>query len=1139
MQHPLVGALRLAQLLAGCVLILTMGKSLNASEEIAETNSLPAITNVMQFEQLARGVQQTNWPVRLAGTICWSDMQNGMIVLQDNSGTALVEMPPRQESVKPGDDVSLTGYYGGSRGTIYLRVGTVGILDDCSQGMRERSDTIDLQSGKCPIYLSGYDGDHLTGLDVMYEGPNLPRQSIPDSELFYAAKSSSDFTNWANGLRGRTYEGRQWDHLPDLRTLMPVQEGITSNFNLDASNREAGIGFEFNGYLRIRQAGTYRFTVVPHGRPQLFVERAILKPVNANAVPKPRLISAGQIASDLAASQWVEAEGVVTYISKGQGKGLKLELSSGAGNMRVQVINAFVGVEDFLPGSHVRITGISQTVSTVEGQRVFGELLTPNLGQVEFLAVNPEFWTSHPIISVKDLNDAVFAKEAEPIVHVEGVVSSTNKDGSVNIDDKTGSINLWPWQPVTCDIGDYVEVLGHWKRSPTNLFLADSFLKRSEQTTVTTNPLPTLTTAEQVKRLSRDEALREYPIQIRGIVTWSGGGGFVIQDSTLGVFAETINPGSFGIQRDGECLDVEGVTTAQFSPMILAQQIVDLGPGSLPEPARPTWDQLMDGTLDTQYTEIQGIVTALELNKLTLLTHDGRLQVTLPEMRYDQLKRYADALIRIRGCLWAVKNEVTHVLIPGEIEIHDASICIDQPAPRDPFAAPFKHVSELLLFDAKAGALQRLKVIGQIIHEEKGEYYLMDGANGMRFIPRTSTPLHVGDQVEVVGFPLLGGPSPVLREAMVRSIGHYPLPAATPLPEDSLLNGSYDSTLVKVSAQLMNVSEDQNDCIMGLQAGSSMFAARFHKNPGFFNYPPIGSKLEVTGVYAGQGGGRVAGHDIDSFELLVNSPSDIRVLARPSWWTIKRVFAIAGVLLGILVVALVWIGLLRRQVERRTEQLKEEIVVRQRAEKQRAVEEERSRIARDLHDDLGSGLTEISMLADAGAGSPPAIERADQRFQSISHKARAVVHALDVIVWLVNPSKDVLSFFVGYIGSYTEEYLATAGIACRLKVPPDVPALALTAQIRHNLFLAVKETLNNIVRHAQATEVTIEMTVSDACFKITITDNGRGFNENNFARGNGLFNLQSRLTNIGGRCEVTSGFEMGTIVLFSLPLSKT
>ncbi len=388
--------------------------------------------------------------------------------------------------------------------------------------------------------------------------------------------------------------------------------------------------------------------------------------------------------------------------------------------------------------------------------------------------------------------------------------------------------------------------------------------------------------------------------------------------------------------------------------------------------------------------------------------------------------------------------------------------------PSDLFAAPRKSPSELLLFDAKASAFQQVKAIGQVLHERNGEYYLMDGTNGSRFFTRTAVSLKTGDLVEVVGFPILGDPSPILREAVVHRTGHRDLPVPTPLLESNLLDETHDATFVKVEAQLMDLSTDQKDRIIELQIGSHVFTARCARKLGPMPTAPVGSRLELTGVYSGQGGDRIRRRVVDSFELLLNSPSDIHVLARPSWWTVPRMLAILGILVGILTAASVWIGLLRRQVGRRTAQLKQEIQERERAEHQREIEEERARIARDLHDDLGSSLTEVSILADAGAGSPPLLEKADKRFQAIGDKARAIVNALDVIVWLVNPRKDVLPFLVSYLCSYAEEYLSAAGLACRLKIPSHIPSVKLTSQFRHNLFLAVKETLHNVVCHARA-----------------------------------------------------------------------
>ncbi len=1108
-----------------CVLLALTAASASAA-------GLSAITNVLQFDRLSSQSQQVDHPVRLEGTVCWADLARGMIVLQDSSGSALIEMDPQNRQVQPGEHITVEGMASEGRGGSSFSIGGLQLTNGWPYGPQDRWGSIALTSGKYPITASWYGRHDSRGFHIYYEGPNLARQSIPDSELYHAVISSTGQTNWAAGLMYKIYQG-QWSVLPDFQKMKPCGSGTTANINADMRPDGDCTGVLSDGYLNIDRDGVYGFSLALDNRRQLFVENPTLWNLGRSNPPAVQHIILGQILPRADQSFWGEAEGVVTFVGL-KNHGMEVELKSENGNMTVEIAEGSHGLLALLLGSRVQVTGICKGTYGLDGQIVPGTMWLPDLESVKLLEIAPQVWASRPIATIQNLLRV--SPAAGTIVQIRGQVRSHRDGTQVVIDDGTGSLTVVMMHPVPIATGDFVGVVGAWNTSGTNMILDSGFCRKIERMNEATNPLPFLTTAEGVKRLRRDEALQGYPVKIQGVVTWSGGSGFVIQDSTMGIFSETVNPGTSGGEHEGEYLEVEGVTTAQFSPMVLARRIVHRGLGILPEPVRPTWDQLMNGTLDTQYAEVQGVVTAVAGTRLILLTHDGKLQVDLPEKQFSELRRCADALIRIRGCLWAVKDEETHKLIPGEVQIHSAAISVDQAAPGDLFDAPLKRVSELLLFDAKASALQRVRVVGQIIHQRDDEYFLMDGINGMRFIPRFSVPLKTGDQVEVVGFPLLGGRSPVLREAVARQIGNAELPKPRPLTESAILDGSMDSTLVTVDAQLMNLSEDQKDRVLGLQTGQHMFVACLARKWGPILKIPIGSRLQLTGVYVGQGQDRISGRDIGSFELLLNSPDDIRVLARPSWWTIKRMLVVVGVMTGILTAALVWIGLLRRQVEQRTGQLKEEILARQRIEQLRAVEEERSRIARDLHDDLGSSLTEISMLADAGAGMPPVLEKADRRFQTIGEKARAVVNALDVIVWLVNPRKDLLPFSVSYLGSYSEEYLCAAGIACRLKIPSHIPSMRMTADLRHNLFLAVKETLHNIVRHSKATEVNLEIALKEGQLRIVITDNGKGFSIPDAPNGNGLVNLKDRLVQLGGTCQVASKPDAGTRVSLSIPL---
>jgi signal transduction histidine kinase len=244
-----------------------------------------------------------------------------------------------------------------------------------------------------------------------------------------------------------------------------------------------------------------------------------------------------------------------------------------------------------------------------------------------------------------------------------------------------------------------------------------------------------------------------------------------------------------------------------------------------------------------------------------------------------------------------------------------------------------------------------------------------------------------------------------------------------------------------------------------------------------------------------------------------------------------------GVLLVTLTFAAVWITLLRRQVAQRTVQLQREIRERERAERQTVLEAERSRIARDLHDDLGASLTEINVLASTGQrprsenGAPFAL------FKAIAEKARGLIGALDVIVWAVDPEDNSLQSLADYLSGYTREYLSNSSIACRFKIPVTLPNAALDGQVRHEVLMVVKETLSNIVRHADATEVEFQMTVANNTLEICIADNGKGFDPNTEAGGHGLKNRSVRLTKIGGSCHVESRQGAGTVVSLRLPLS--
>ena len=223
-------------------------------------------------------------------------------------------------------------------------------------------------------------------------------------------------------------------------------------------------------------------------------------------------------------------------------------------------------------------------------------------------------------------------------------------------------------------------------------------------------------------------------------------------------------------------------------------------------------------------------------------------------------------------------------------------------------------------------------------------------------------------------------------------------------------------------------------------------------------------------------------------------------------------------------------------VQERGRRLELEIRNRQRAEMQHAAEAERSRIARDLHDELGTGLTEVNLLANAGLSEAEAAARNTDRFRVIAEKARSLVSGLDVIVWAIDPKLDSLQSFADYLEIYAEELLSAANIACRLKIPIEFKAATLAGTARHSLLLAVMEALNNVIRHAAASRVELKMVQPDGGLEITITDDGRGFELAKVRSGHGLKNLRERMQSLQGSCQIESSPGKGTTIKLSIPL---
>jgi signal transduction histidine kinase len=200
------------------------------------------------------------------------------------------------------------------------------------------------------------------------------------------------------------------------------------------------------------------------------------------------------------------------------------------------------------------------------------------------------------------------------------------------------------------------------------------------------------------------------------------------------------------------------------------------------------------------------------------------------------------------------------------------------------------------------------------------------------------------------------------------------------------------------------------------------------------------------------------------------------------------------------------------------------------------LEQERLRIAQDIHDDLGARVTEISLFSGMAQADTALPDKARADFDRISRMSRELIAALYETVWAVNPENDNLDALGNFICQMVTRQCEPAQLRCRFDVLDLPQNVQVSSQTRHNIALAVKEAVHNAIKHAQASEVSVRAGFTEQLLTLSIEDSGCGFRPNDTAAGHGLTNMKRRLESIGGNCAIESEPRKGTRVRLSLAL---
>lgn len=203
---------------------------------------------------------------------------------------------------------------------------------------------------------------------------------------------------------------------------------------------------------------------------------------------------------------------------------------------------------------------------------------------------------------------------------------------------------------------------------------------------------------------------------------------------------------------------------------------------------------------------------------------------------------------------------------------------------------------------------------------------------------------------------------------------------------------------------------------------------------------------------------------------------------------------------------------------------------------EKVVRRERARIAADLHDNLGGGLTQLALLGETSLRSLPAKSKEAAAMEQLCDQSRELARGMNETVWLINSQRDTIADFASYVAGYAETFFRNSDIRCLFDIEPDLPALPCDIGTRRNLFLALKEALNNTLRHSGATTVKLSIHRRRNELTVTLNDDGRGLDPASNSGGNGLKNMSLRAAEAGGRFSISSHPGQGCTLSFHIPL---
>jgi signal transduction histidine kinase len=648
-----------------------------------------------------------------------------------------------------------------------------------------------------------------------------------------------------------------------------------------------------------------------------------------------------------------------------------------------------------------------------------------------------------------------------------------------------------------------------------------------------------LTSIRDLRHLSTEAVMQAPRVRIRAIVTFHDAlrRATFIHDGKDGIYVRLRGEAVPEGLAAGKEIEVEGVAgMGGFATEITGEDQISarariLGDAPLPEAKRVSAQQFMEPSLGSAWVLVDARVD-------DVVFKDGAWQFqaragqhafvgVAPNLAADdeRIWQLVNHEVSMRGTVATVFNR--HRQMTGRLFYVDSITPIDAEISRPTVNLPLLEPADLFRSDVLMPP-SGVRVQGMVTAVRQGQGFFLKGARGALMVKTTRlSHLRAGSLVEVAGLPHLAAFAPTLQALQVEILRQNDPPIALPLAADTIEPGRHQHDFVELSGEFLGLFESYTSVLYQIRRGGIIFNARLdaRANAGLRNLER-GTLVKVQGILSGELEDVAATPQTGRrFEIWLPDASALTIVQVPSWWTLQRVLWVLAGVVGVAGLSFAWAVLLRRRVSAQT------VVIREQA-KRETNERERMRIAQNIHDDLGSRLTEIALLG-ARVQQTDTVVASTELGARIASLAKGTVATMDEIVWAVNPRYDTLQSLADYLCRLVPTVLSAGQVSCELDVAAVLPAQLISAEVRHGLVLALREALNNVLKHAAATRVVLTLTYTQDDLHISVADNGQGYDPERIpADRQGLASMKARLTEMGGKCTSTSKLGVGTTVEF-------